>query len=127
MDEKNLLYTASHEWIEASGDVRRVGISDHAQHMLGDIVFVEMPAVGKKVGKGDEILTIESPKAAASVYAPVAGEIVEVNESLESAPDTINRSAIGDGWIVKIRPTNFAADKGDLLGYDAYRKLVDEA
>ena len=83
MDEKSLLYTASHEWIEATGDVRRIGISDHAQHMLGDIVFVEMPAVGKKVGKGDEILTIESPKAAASVYAPVAGEIVEVNESLD--------------------------------------------
>lgn len=127
MSEKSLLYTRSHEWIDASGAVRRIGISDHAQHMLGDIVFVEMPAVGKKVQKGDEILTIESPKAAASVYAPVGGEIVEVNEALESAPDTINRSAYGEGWIVKIKPSNFDADKGDLLDHDGYRKLVDEA
>jgi len=127
MSTKNLLYTESHEWIDPDGDVRRVGITDHAQHMLGDIVFVDLPQVGKVVAKGDELVVIESPKAAASVYAPVAGEVVEVNEKLETAPETINREPYGDGWIVKIRPASWNDEKGSLLDEAGYQKMLDEA
>ncbi len=126
MDAKSLLYTSSHEWIEPEGDVLKIGISDHAQHMLGDIVFVEMPEPGKRVAAGDELLTIESPKAAASVYAPVSGEVVEVNGDLESSPDIVNRSPTEDGWIVKIRPSDFAAEKSALLAWDAYSRHLEE-
>ncbi len=126
MDEKTLLYTKSHEWVEPGGEVRMVGISGHAQQMLGDIVFVEMPEAGTVVSAGDEILTIESPKAAASVYAPVSGEIIEVNENLESAPETINSSPTGDGWIVKIKPSAFESERGTLLDWEAYQKVMEE-
>jgi glycine cleavage system H protein len=126
MEPSTLLFTESHEWIEAGGDVLRMGISDHAQHLLGDIVFVDLPKVGKTVGAGDEILVVESPKAAASVYAPVSGEIVEVNENLDGSPDTINQSPYGDGWIVKIRPSSLDADKANLMTHDAYLKKIEE-
>lgn len=126
MDPSTLLFTESHEWIETSGDVVRMGISDHAQHLLGDIVFVDLPKVGNTVSAGEEILVVESPKAAASVYAPVSGEIVEVNENLDGSPDTINQSPYEDGWIVKIRPSNLEAEKARLLTHDAYLKKVEE-
>ena len=105
MPHTSYLFTDSHEWIESSGAERRVGISHHAQQLMGDIVFADLPAVGKMLAKGDEILVIESPKAAASVYAPVAGEVVAVNDALASDPALINRDPHGEGWIVKIRPT----------------------
>lgn len=126
MDPKSLLYSESHEWVEPQGEIVAVGISDHAQHMLGDIVYVEMPEVGRKLRQGDEILTVESPKAAASVYAPVGGEIVEINELLESAPDTINSSPCADGWLVRIRPDNFEADRARLLTHEAYMRKIEE-
>lgn len=126
MDPAILLFTESHEWIETEGDVLRMGISDHAQHLLGDIVFVDLPKVGKSVSAGDEILVVESPKAAASVYAPISGEIVEVNENLDGSPDIINQSPYDDGWIVKIRPSNIDAEKPRLLSHDAYQKKVEE-
>lgn len=127
MSAKDFLFTESHEWIDLSGGDARVGISDHAQQLMGDIVFVELPTVGKVVQKGEEILTIESPKAAASVYAPLSGEIIAVNERLESAPEVINQSPYGDGWIVVIKPGALDAEKGALLDADAYEKKVQEA
>lgn len=124
MSHEKYLYTKSHEWIEPEGDVRLVGISDHAQHQLGDIVFVEVPEVGKKVAKGEELLVVESPKAAAEVYAPMSGEVVEVNEALEAEPGTINQGPYGDGWLVKLRITN-PDESGELLAHDDYLKLVE--
>lgn len=127
MDPKKLLYTSSHEWIETSGDVVAVGITDHAQHLLGDIVFVELPKIGKQVKKGDEVLIVESPKAAASVYAPVSGEVVAINGELEGSPGTINASPYESGWLVKIRPSAFEAEKGALMDHDTYQSTVAEA
>ena len=126
MDEKSLLYTESHEWVETSGDEVRVGITDHAQQMLGDIVFVEMPEVGKTVEAGDELLTVESPKAAASVYAPVSGEVIAINDELEGTPETINASPYEGGWLVKLKPTSFESEKGKLLDYEGYQKKLEE-
>lgn len=126
MDTKALYYTDSHEWIEPEGDERAVGISDHAQQMMGDIVFVDIPQVGTQLQKGDEILVIESPKAASSIYAPVSGEIVAVNEDLESSPEKINEAPYEGGWIVKIRPTDFEGERDSLLDYEAYQKKVEE-
>lgn len=118
------LYTESHEWIETAGDVRRVGITDHAQHLLGDIVYTELPEVGRIVKKGEEIITVESPKAAAEVYAPVSGEVVEVNTALEAAPETINQSPYDEGWIIKIRPSN-PEETEQLITLDRYRELTE--
>jgi len=118
------LYTESHEWIEASGEIRRIGITDHAQHLFGDIVFTELPEVGRVVRKGDSIGTIESPKAASDLYAPLSGEIVEVNTVLNSAPETINQSPYGDGWIVKLKPTNPGEADG-LLSPSKYEEIAE--
>lgn len=112
MSFEELLHTESHEWVEPEGDIRAVGITDHAQHLLGDIVYAELPEVGTSVKKGDEIIVVESPKAAADVYAPLTGEIVEVNTALEEDPSLVNRDPYGAGWLVKIRP----ADPGEAAG-----------
>lgn len=110
-------YTKEHEWVRIDGDVGTVGITNHAQEQLGDLVFIELPAVGKKVAKGDEAAVVESVKAASEVYAPVSGEIVEVNEALNDDPAKVNADAMGSGWFFKIR----IADKAEL------DKLLDEA
>lgn len=120
MSEADCLYTESHEWIENSGDARRIGITAHAQQMMGDIVFADLPPVGKVLSKGDEILVIESPKAAASVYAPMGGEVVAVNEALSGDPALINRDPLGEGWIVMIKPSNPGADTAGLKDHAAY-------
>lgn len=122
MAEASYLFTESHEWVEPTGDIRRVGISDHAQHLLGDIVYIDLPKVGSIVKKGDSILTVESPKAAADVYAPIAGEIVEVNGALEADPATINRGPYTEGWLVKIRPAG--SETSGLMPFADYQKLV---
>ncbi|MBK9083487.1 MAG: glycine cleavage system protein GcvH [Rhizobiales bacterium] len=115
-------YTKDHEYVRLEGDVAVVGITDYAQSQLGDVVFVDLPAVGKKVAKGGEAAVVESVKAASEVYAPVSGEIVAVNDALSDAPATVNEDAAGAGWFVKIR----MADKGELgalmdqAAYDAY-------
>lgn len=126
MDEKDLLFTETHEWVEAEGELLKIGISDHAQNQLGDIVYVELPEVGRTFEKGEEILVVESPKAAASIYAPVSGEIVQVNGDLESAPDTINQEPYGAGWLILIRPANMDEEKMDLLDYESYQKKIKE-
>jgi glycine cleavage system H protein len=96
-------YTKDHEYIRVEGDAGTVGISDYAQSQLGDVVYVELPAVGKTLAKGDEAAVVESVKAASEVYAPVSGEVVEVNSDLEASPGTVNEDAAGRGWFMKIR------------------------
>lgn len=102
-----LKYVASHEWLRLEDDgTVTVGITEHAQDLLGDIVYVELPEVGATVAVDDEIAVVESVKAASDVYAPITGEIVAINEELEDAPETINSDPYGDGWFFKIRPDN---------------------
>lgn len=96
-------YTKDHEWISVDGDVGTVGISKYAQEQLGDIVFVELPEVGKAITKGGEAAVVESVKAASDVYAPISGDVVEVNEALASAPATVNDDAEGKGWFIKVK------------------------
>ncbi|MEJ1959636.1 MAG: glycine cleavage system protein GcvH [Nitrosomonadales bacterium] len=120
----NLKYTASHEWVrtEADGTVT-VGISDHAQQLLGDMVFVESPAAGRKLKAGEECAVVESVKAAADVYAPIAGEVVSANSELENSPEKINEDSYS-AWIFKLRPDN-AADVEGLMDATAYQAHVD--
>ena len=96
-------FSDEHEWIRLDGDIGTVGITDYAQEQLGDVVYVELPQVGKQVKSGDEMAVVESVKAASEVYAPVSGEVTEVNETLSDAPETVNADALGAGWFVKIR------------------------
>ena len=117
-------YTKEHEWIRLEGAVALVGISDHAQEQLGDIVFVELPDVGRKLAKGDEIAVVESVKAASEVFAPVAGEVVDVNQALSDSPGSVNVAAEGSGWIVKLKPDN-AADLEGLMDEGAYNAFLE--
>ena len=117
-------YTKDHEWIRLEGGVAVIGISDHAQEQLGDIVFVELPDVGKKIAAGGEAAVVESVKAASEVFAPVAGEVVEVNQSLSDSPATVNEAAEGAGWIIKLKPDN-AADVEALMDEDAYKAFLE--
>ena len=110
-------YTREHEWISVDGDTATVGISDHAQQALGDIVFAEVPEAGKTLNKGDEAAVVESVKAASDVYAPVGGEVVEGNQAVADDPALVNRDPEGEGWFFKLR----LADEGELEG------LMDEA
>jgi len=119
-------YADSHEWavLEADGNVR-VGITDHAQELLGDLVFVELPEVGQSVGKGDECSVVESVKAASDIYSPVTGEIVAVNDSLEDSPEVINDSPYDDGWIFIIKPVD-TAELDDLLEAGGYESFTED-
>jgi glycine cleavage system H protein len=117
-------YSKDHEWIRIEGDVCVVGITEYAQDELGEVVFVEMPEPGQSFAVHDEIGSIESVKAVAEVYTPVSGEIVEVNEVLEEAPETVNSDPHGEGWMVKIRFSS-ADELGDLMDVEAYRQFLD--
>ena len=119
----NLRYAASHEWVldHQDGTVT-IGITDHAQEALGDVVFVELPEVGQSLSKGKEFGVIESVKAAADLYAPVNGEVIEVNEALEDAPETVNDAPYEGGWIMKVRVTDQAFE--GLLDADAYQATL---
>ncbi len=116
-------YTKDHEYIRVEGDTGTVGITDYAQQQLGDVVYVELPAVGKSVEKGGEAAVVESVKAASEVYAPVSGEVVEVNSELEGAPGTVNEDPAGRGWFLKIRFTDKAELDG-LLSEEQYQDFV---
>ena len=120
----DLKYTKSHEWVrqEADGSVA-VGITHHAQELLGDMVFVENPVLGRKLTQGEECAVVESVKAASDVYAPIAGEVVAANADLESAPEAINQDAYA-AWMFKLKPDN-AADLAGLLDAAAYQAIVD--
>ena len=120
----NLKYTESHEWVrvEADGTVT-IGITDHAQEALGDLVFVELPEVGKTYAAGQETCVVESVKAAADVYAPIAGEVTEVNQGAVDAPESVNQDAYA-AWLFKLKPAN-ATDVDALLDAAAYAKVAD--
>lgn len=118
-------YSKEHEWISVDGDIATIGITNHAQEQLGDVVFVELPAIGKQVSKGGDAAVVESVKAASEVYAPVTGEVVEVNKELEGDPALVNREAEGTAWFMKVK----LKDKGelaDLMDKAAYDKFVAE-
>ncbi len=119
----NLKYSKSHEWAQEEGGVIAVGISDHAQELLGDIVYVELPEVGSEIEAESECGVIESVKAASDLYAPVSGEIVEVNEALSEAPESINETPY-EAWIFKIRPTDDEG-LGILLDAESYQGLIE--
>ena len=112
-------YAESHEWARSEGDKVKVGITDYAQDQLGDIVFVELPEVGDTLGKGEEFGTVESVKAVSEIYMPVAGEITAVNASLEDAPEKVNNTPYGDGWMIEIKAEN-PAELDELMDSDAY-------
>lgn len=117
-------FAKSHEWARLDGDGRVViGISEHAQSALGDLVFVELPAVGRTLAAQEACAVVESVKAASDVYAPIAGTVVAVNDQLGDAPETINQSPYGDGWMFAITPAN-PADLAQLLDGEAYAKIV---
>ncbi|HVY00232.1 MAG TPA: glycine cleavage system protein GcvH [Pseudorhodoplanes sp.] len=118
-----LRYTKDHEWISVDGDVGTVGISKYAQEQLGDVVFVELPEVGKSIAKGAEAAVVESVKAASDVYAPITGEVVEVNEVLTNAPATVNEDAEGKGWFMKMKIKN-PAEINDLMTAEQYQDFL---
>ena len=119
------LYTESHEWVRKEGDAYVYGITDHAQHELSDIVFIDLPEVGDTFEKGDVIGVVESVKAASDLYLPAAGEVVEVNEALQDAPEVINSDPYGEGWIVKFKVTAPAYLEG-LMDAAAYATFSGE-
>jgi glycine cleavage system H protein len=122
----DLLYTNDHEWLrrEDDGSVT-IGITDHAQSSLGDLVYVELPEVGLEVDEAGEMAVVESVKAASDVYAPISGNIVAVNEELADDPEKINSDPYGDGWIVRIQPSD-TIDESALMSPDAYQTFLDE-
>lgn len=119
-------YTKEHEWVRVEGDVATVGITQYAQEQLGDVVFVEVPAVGRKVAKGEACAVVESVKAASDIYAPVAGEIVEGNAALADSPGDVNAEPTGKGWFFKLKLADKAELDGlmDEAGYDAFVKSL---
>lgn len=120
------LYSKDHEWIQDLDDgTALVGISDYAQEMLTDIVFVELPPIGKTVTKGDPLAVVESVKSVSDVFAPVSGEILEVNQALEETPELVNRDAFGEGWIVKLKIAD-AGELKSLLDAASYNALLEE-
>ena len=122
---ENLLYTDTHEWLKIERDEALMGITDYAQHELGDIVYIELPAVGDEVTKGEPLGSIEAVKAVEDIISPLSGEIIEVNEILEDAPETINKSAFEEGWIVKIKISN-KDELDELLDANAYKELIED-
>lgn len=116
-------FTDEHEWVDVSGDIATVGITDYAQEQLGDIVFVELPEEGKSFDKGDDAAVVESVKAASDVYAPVSGEVVEINGALEEEPGLVNSEAEEEGWFFKLRLTD-ATELDGLMDEAAYKEFV---
>lgn len=121
-----LRYATSHEWVRNEGnDIVTVGITEHAQGLLGDMVFVELPDVGDNISTGDDVAVAESVKAASDIYAPVSGEVVEVNEDLEDSPELVNSDAFGDGWLFKVKLAD-SAELEALLDAEGYANSIDE-
>jgi glycine cleavage system H protein len=116
-------YTETHEWVQADGDIATIGITDFAQSQLGDVVFLELPSVGRMLEAGDSFGVVESVKAASDLYSPVAGAVIEVNEALSDAPETVNREPFEGGWLIKVR---LNGDLGEGLLDEAGYKAVTE-
>ncbi len=119
----DLKYTKDHEWVRIDGDTATFGITDHAQEALGDIVFVELPEVGRTVAAGEAYAVVESVKAVSDVYAPVGGEIIEVNDELEGEPELVNTDAYGRGWIARVR---IGDGQVELMNDDEYTTFLEE-
>jgi len=119
----DLLYTRDHEWVRIEGDIATVGVTDFAQGELGDIVFVEVNAVGKKLNAHDIFGTVEAVKTVSDLFMPLAGEVIEVNPSLQSTPEVVNQDPYGEGWMVKVR-CGANPDTSDLLSADAYQATL---
>ena len=122
---ENSKYAKTHEWAHMDGDIATVGISDHAQQEIGDIVFIDLPQVGQQVSAGQNCCVIESVKSASEIYAPVSGKIVEVNEALKTDPALVNREAHGNGWLFKIKSSS-PADYEALMDLSAYKQTIGQ-
>ena len=123
-NEKDLLYTKEHEWIKIDEQYAYVGISNHAQSELGDIIFVELPSLGEIFKTEDVFGTIEAVKTVADLFMPISGEIVEINENIDSTPELINSSPYNDGWLVKIKILN-NSEIDNLLSYESYQSIIE--
>ncbi|HKJ83946.1 MAG TPA: glycine cleavage system protein GcvH [Mariprofundaceae bacterium] len=119
----DLKYTKEHEWVRIEGDIATFGVTDHAQEALGDIVFVELPDIGREVAVGEPFAVVESVKAVSDVYAPAAGEVVEVNDGLEAGPEKVNEDPYGAGWIAKVK---LSGDTAELLDAETYATYLEE-
>lgn len=119
----DLRYTKTHEWVKVEGNIAKVGITDHAQSELTDVVFVELPEIGREVKKGEEVCTIESVKSVAEVYSPLSGKIINVNKDLENSPEKLNKSPYEEGWLFEVEIKD-EKELDDLLSPDEYRKLI---
>ncbi|WP_018691649.1 glycine cleavage system protein GcvH [Algicola sagamiensis] len=121
-----LKFATTHEWVRKETDgLMTIGISEHAQELLGDMVFVDLPDVGEEVSAGDDCAVAESVKAASDIYAPISGQIVAVNEELEGSPELVNSDPFGDGWLFKIKPSDESELEG-LLDAEGYQNVIDE-
>ncbi len=123
MNPENLKYAKSHEWVKLDGDIATIGISDFAQHELTDIVYVDLPPIGKQLNTGKEFGVVESVKTASDLYSPVSGTVTEVNNQLETKPDLVNQDPFGNGWMIKVKCSN-TKELDSLLDAKAYTKLT---
>ncbi len=123
MAQEDLLYSKEHEWVRREGDVVVVGVTDYAQHELGDVVYVDLPAIGKELKKGDPAANIESVKAVSDVFAPVSGSITEANAKLADSPELVNQDPFGAGWIFKLSMTQ-ASELGELMDLKKYEEYL---
>jgi glycine cleavage system H protein len=119
----SLKYTDTHEWLKIKGDIATIGITDHAQSELTDIVFVELPEIGKDIKKGEELCVVESVKSVSEIYSPVSGKILNINKKLEDTPELINQKPYDDGWLVEIR-INEMKEIDDLINAESYKKII---
>ena len=123
---QNLRYSKDHEWVRPEGNTWRVGITDFAQHELGDVVFCELPQAGRQLRQGEAFAVVESVKAASDVYAPISGKVVRANDKLSASPELINSAPYEDGWLIEIEPTS-PSEKDALMDATAYQGLIAES
>lgn len=121
----NIKYTNEHEWIRLEGDIAYVGITDYAQQQLGDIVFIDVPTEGETLEKGETFGTVEVVKTVSDLFLPIGGEVMEVNSQLEEHPELVNQDPYGEGWIIKLKPTD-TAEMDELLDAAAYKEIINE-
>lgn len=120
---ENLRYSKDHEWVRVDGDVAAIGITDYAQHALGDVVYIDMPRVGDKLGAHEAFGSVESVKAVSEIFTPIAGEIVEVNENLNDTPEAVNSDPYGDAWMIKVKMDN-PGEADAMLSADEYEEYL---
>lgn len=120
---QELKYTKDHEWIRFEGDIAIVGITDHAQNELGDIVYVDVPTIGETLAQNDVFGSVEAVKIVSDLYLPVSGEILEINPSLDAAPELVNSDPYGEGWMIKVKVSD-TSEAGELLSADEYKQLI---